>query len=229
MFEIDGELISFNDTVVPAVPDMISAQEDYSQRFQSVADGAMAFNGSLTGSYESNSSGQFIIAGEIENSSCLSEVAALDGQLAPILADCTALGEMIAKLLKLKADGEKKLAQKNANTQTINGIKATASNREDGLTTAEQQKINDLEAENAQLQIEIDKIKEEFDALHEEAKAKLASLKGSDVSLPDIPVMSGTLSFEPSISAASAQGNAGYKSEFYNYQVGDQSISSVSN
>ena len=213
-FEIDENLIKFDDTVPPELGNMNAKAQDYIKRNKSVADTASACGGELGGNYKSNNVGKAIQAFMALATGCNKIVQSLQGKLVPILAECGELAAMIAELKQLAAKGK-------ALQQKVAALKAEkAASDEDHPWTKE--------AELQQAEAELAATKALFDAKHAECKAKLASLQGKDATVPNMDPTNGSLSYMPNINVDAKKGNAGLKGDYYSYSMPDQSISSIS-
>ena len=215
-FEIDENLIKFDDTVPPELGNMNAKAQDYIKRNKSVADTASACGGELGGNYKSNNVGKAIQEFMALATGCNKIVQSLQGKLVPILAECGELAAMIAELKQLAAKG-KALQQKVA---ALEAEKA-ASDEDHPWTQAKENELN-------QAKQQLKETKALFDAKHAECKAKLASLQGKDATVPNMDPTNGSLSYMPNINVDAKKGNAGLKGDYYSYSMPDQSISSIS-
>ena len=211
-FEIDPKLIKFNDSVPPKIGAMESYSNDVIKKNKKVAEKAQQCGEQLSGSYTTNNTEKAVKPFQMLNQGCTQIANAVEGIMLPLLLDCSDLGTKIDELIKIKNEAATLQA-------TINSLEA-----EKAAATEEHPFTRQADLDDAKEKLE--QKKQEFKTKHEAAKAKLAELQGQSVEVADMEPTNGSLGYDPSIAVDAAKGVGG-KDKYYDYQTGDQSITSV--
>jgi len=201
-FTIDPKLLKFDAEVTPAIGDMSSYTQEVIEKNQKVSQTSAQCGDGLSGAYVTNNTGKAVKPYKVLSEGCKTIAEEMQDKVMTILADCAALASVIAQLKKIAAEAA-------------------------ALQAIISQKQNSDPPQNADAEIaQLKALYEEFKALHEQAKAMLAALQGADATISDMEPTNGSLSVDPNISVSIQKGTSG-KDQYYNYTLGDQSITSV--
>ncbi len=201
-FTIDPALEQFDATETPMIGAQVAYTQEVMQKITKAEHAGTDFLGGFPGAYKTDNSGKAQQAPQNFVKGCRTDYSDVSGKVMPILSGCSELAEMIAKLKEIKQEAE--------------ALKAERAGLDPEKDSGRINQINNR----------LNELKQEFDAKQAEALAKLAELQGMDATITPITPTNGNLGVDANITVAATKGYSG-KEKYYDYQLGDQSITSI--
>ncbi len=201
-FTIDPSLIQFDSTETPQIGAQVAYTNEVLEKITKAEHAGTDFLSGFPGAYKTDNTGKAVQAPTNFVNGCRTDYSDVNGKVIPILSKCSDLASKIAELRQLKEQAD--------------------------ALKAERDRLDPEEDAGriAQINARIRELKQQFDAKQEEALALLAELKGMDATISPVVPTNGTLSQDPNITVDATKGYSG-KEQYYNYQIGDQSITSI--